>query len=199
MACGLLLTDDEVVSLAAISGRPWPVGLITVAATADAVRSAAARGLRSLTVRGIVTTDGEAADSTHPGIAAVIECFVRAANRIGAYIAPAGKPDVLAGASITAVPVADVWWLDSANAQGVHGFRRVNQEQALDALMEFGDRIGDGTLLTDVADPAGYTGAIRYGDGPDQVIAVPVGSADRWDRATLMAACIGAPVTTRSG
>jgi hypothetical protein len=55
----LVLTDDEVMALAALSGRAWWTGLSSVDATSNKdMTTAAARGLRSLAVRSLLTGDG---------------------------------------------------------------------------------------------------------------------------------------------
>ncbi|RYC11053.1 hypothetical protein [Nocardioides zhouii] len=60
----LALTDDEVMALAAVSGRAWWTALRTVDVTDenDMVR-ASGRGLRSLAVRSLVNEDGEPDDA----------------------------------------------------------------------------------------------------------------------------------------
>lgn len=55
----LVLTDDEVMALAATSGRAWWTGLRSVDITSDEdMTTATGRGLRSLAVRGLLTDDG---------------------------------------------------------------------------------------------------------------------------------------------
>lgn len=60
----LVLTDDEVMALAAVSGRSWwsPLRSVDTTDEADMV-PASARGLRSLGVRGLITEDGRPTDS----------------------------------------------------------------------------------------------------------------------------------------
>lgn len=190
MAQGILLTDDEIVALAALLGRPWPTGLPTVAATADELARAGMRGVRSLVIRGILTADAESGYTAHPGVAAVIETFVQAPRRIGAYIAPAAAVETMAGASITAVPVAGIWWIDSVTAQGVHGFRQAQAEEVLAAITELADQTRDGTLLAGSGDPSAYACVIVYGDLPDERTVVPANSSDGepWDHGPLQQA-----------
>jgi hypothetical protein len=56
----LIVTDDEVMSLAALTGRAWWTGLRSVDTDdeKDMLR-ASARGLRSMAVRGLVSEEGE--------------------------------------------------------------------------------------------------------------------------------------------
>ncbi|MBS9535728.1 hypothetical protein KIH27_19255 [Mycobacterium sp. M1] len=188
MAQGILLTDDEIVALAALSGHPWPTGLATVPAAAGELSRAGQRGIRSLVIRGIVTADAESGYTVHPGVAAVIETFVRAPRRIGAYIAPVDAVEVMAGAAIIAVPVAGIWWIDSATAQGVHGFRQADTDEVLAAIIDLADQTRNGTLLAEVDNPSAYACVIVYGDGPEQRTVVPAGSPDGWDRGPLQQA-----------
>lgn len=140
-----------------------------------------------MTIRGIVTADADAGYTVHPGVAAVIDTFVRAPRRIGAYIAPATATETMAGASITAVPIAGIWWIDSATAQGVHGFRQATQEEVVTAISELADQTRDGTLLAGVDDPSAYACVIVYGDGPDQRSVVSANRSDgsSWDSSQL--------------
>lgn len=57
-----LLTDDEIVALAIEADGPWPVPLITVALDREALTSARLRGIRSLTVRGLIADAGPLPD-----------------------------------------------------------------------------------------------------------------------------------------
>jgi hypothetical protein len=125
MINGLLLTDDEVIALAAVLGRPWPTGLATVESAPEALQEAGIRGIRSLAVRGLLTGDPttESGFVIHPELEAAVVGFLTAARHIGAYLAPADEPDRLAGASITAASSGSDWWLVSTTAQGVHGIR----------------------------------------------------------------------------
>lgn len=191
MSQGFLLTDDEIVALAALLGQPWPTGLVTVDATAGELSRAGMRGVRSMTIRGILTADVESGYAVHPGVSAVIETFLRAPRRIGAYIAPTADVETMAGAAITAVPVAGIWWLDSATAQGLHGFRQVEGEAVLEAVAELADQTQDGTLLAGFDDPPTYACVIVYGDQPDQRTVVLADSAHcgSWDRGPLRQAC----------
>ena len=60
----LMLTDDELMALAAVSGRAWWTGLrsVDVASEEDMIR-ASGRGLRSLAVRALISEDGTPAES----------------------------------------------------------------------------------------------------------------------------------------
>src|SRR5262245_23982737 len=138
MTNGLLLTDDEVIALAAVAGRPWPTGLATVDSTPEAQRDAGIRGIRSLAVRGLLTDDPAAVPGfvIHPELQSAVVGFLTATRHIGAYLAPIDEPRRLAGASITAAPSGSSWWLVSTTAQGVHGIRSASRLEVLDALAD---------------------------------------------------------------
>ncbi|WP_046318242.1 hypothetical protein [Mycobacterium sp. UM_Kg1] len=193
-AQAMMLTDDEVVALAAMLGRAWPTGLATVAATSDELTKAAVRGLRSLAARGIIAEDPEGGYRAHPGVVAVIQTFLRAPRRIGAYLAPVEAVQTMAGASITAVPVAGIWWIDSATADGVHGFRQAEGDDVLGTITELAEQTRDGTLLSGIDDPSSYACVIVYGDGTDEQTVVLANSTDRqsWDRGPLARALAAA-------
>jgi hypothetical protein len=186
----ILLTDDEVVAMAALLEQPWPTGLVTVDPSPHGLRDAALRGIRSLGVRGLLAGDPSGPDGfvIHPEIASVIEGFVTATRRIGAYLAPVQAPDSLAGASITAAAVEDRWYLDAATAQGVHSFRSASRLEMIDALADLAEKVSSGTLLTEADDPSCYACVIRYGTSADDKIVVAGGSgaATPWDRTPLL-------------
>lgn len=185
MAQGILLTDDEIVALAAMLGRPWPIGLATAAPTAGELTRAGARGVRSLVIRGIVTVGADSGYTPHPGIAAIVETFIRAPRRVGAYIAPAAAVDTMAGASITAVPVAGIWWVDSATAQGIHGFRQADRDEVVGAIADLADQTCDGTLLAGVDDPSAYVCVVVHGDDSAKRTVVTNDSAGAGSRESL--------------
>jgi hypothetical protein len=190
MAQSFLLTDDEVVALAALLEQPWPTGLATVPETVDGMGQAAIRGIRALAVRGLLTGDPGAAEGyvIDPDLAAAVDGFLQAPRRVGAYLAPADAPDVLAGASITAAAIGDGWWLDATTAQGVHGFRRATRLEVIDALAELAEKTHDGTLLAGAERPSAYACVIRYGDEGDQKFVVPYSgvTGGPWDRTPLV-------------
>jgi hypothetical protein len=190
MTLNILLTDDEVVALAAVLERPWPTGLRTVVSTTDGMRDAGLRGLRSLAVRGLLSGDPTEAPGyvVHPDVASVIDGFVTAELRVGAYVAPAAAPDALAGAAITAAAFGEGWSLDVTTVQGVHAFRRASRLDVLDALAGLAEKTYDGTLLAGVGDPRAHVCVIRHGKGPhDRIIVEPNPTSGLpWDRSPLV-------------
>lgn len=66
------LTDDELVALAAVSGRAWPIALRSVDTSSEEdMRVASARGLRSLAVRSLITESGTPSDD----LSVVLSCL----------------------------------------------------------------------------------------------------------------------------
>jgi hypothetical protein len=190
MISSLLLTDDEVIALAAVVGRPWPIGLATVASTAEALREAGVRGVRSLAVRGLLAANptSEPTHVIHPELEALVVGFLAAPSHVGAYLAPADEPDRLAGASITAARSDSDWLMVSTTAQGVHGIRPASQTEVLDAVAELAEKTHDGTLLSGSTDAAAYSCVIRWGDGEDQRLVVAGRGSDGlpWHRAAVV-------------
>ncbi len=133
----VLLTDDEVVALCAIDGRPWPLGLLTVGSSPDDLTQAGLRGVRSLLVRKLMTRSTDGTRSPHPLLVREVAAFIAATDRVAAHIAPAAGHDILAGASVTAARTADGWLTDAATADGVHSLRRVSADEACTAVVDF--------------------------------------------------------------
>ncbi|MDN4521284.1 hypothetical protein [Mycolicibacterium austroafricanum] len=159
----VLLTDDEIIALCAIDGRPWPLGLITVEATAVEVARAGMRGMRSLLVREYVREgDGETPEPD-PLLARYIATFLESPVRVGAYVAPATEPSTLGGASVTAAKSEDGWILDSATAAGVHAIRAVSAEEAYAAVTAMVAQAERGTLFAGEADPSRWICATTTG------------------------------------
>jgi hypothetical protein len=166
----VLLTEDEIVALSAVDGRPWPLGLITVGSTADELTQAGLRGIRSLAVRRLITESAEGQRRPDPLLAREIAAFISAEERVGAHIAPDASPDVLAGASITAAHTADGWLLDTATADGVHALRRMSPDEAATAVIDFVEA-AIGEARPDL------TCVVRYGQSGQNAIVVSDKSA----------------------
>ncbi|PQE00382.1 hypothetical protein CYL16_12235 [Mycobacterium sp. EPG1] len=150
----VLLTDDEIVALCAIDGRPWPLGLITVEAAAVEVARAGMRGMRSLMIREYVREVNGSAPEMNAVIAQFITTFLTSPNRVGVYVAPVTDPATLGGASVTAASSPDGWVVDSATAAGVHAIRAVSPHEALEAVSTLIVQAQSGTLFAEEADPA---------------------------------------------
>lgn len=179
-----LLTDDEIVALCAVDGRPWPVGLTTVGTSAEELSQAGMRGMRSLMVRRLaaVPSDGSGA-RPHEDILRDVAGFLDAPRRIGAYVAPAQEHAVLAGASVTAAQTRGGWLLDTATAAGVHALRRASADEAAAAITEVAEKARSGKLFNHAPDPNAWVCVVRL--GPDEVIALSGSGADGWDPARI--------------
>ncbi|WP_102144544.1 hypothetical protein [Mycobacterium hubeiense] len=190
-----LLTDDEIIALCAADGRPWPVGLTTVEATAEELTRAGMRGMRSLMVRRLAHADAEQPGMRpHEMIANDVAAFLDATTRIGAYIAPASDHSVLGGASVTAARTQDGWVVDTATAAGVHALRVASVDEAAAAVVGLAEQAYNGTLFADDED---WVCVVRYGADAGNVIAVAPGSVtgtadgapvSSWDPALIRAA-----------
>ncbi|GAY17814.1 hypothetical protein [Mycobacterium sp. shizuoka-1] len=191
MTRAFVLTDDEVVALAAIHNQLWPTGLATVPTAPEAMRDAGMRGIRSLMVRGLV--GGEFGPNgryaVDPELESAVNGFLGATRRVGAYLAPIGEPDRLAGAAITAAGAGSQWWLVNTTAHGVHSIRPSSRLEVIDALAELAEKTYDGTLLAASSDPSDYACVVRFGPGAvDRIVFAGNGAATGppWNRAQLV-------------
>jgi hypothetical protein len=173
-----LLTDDEIVALCAVDGRPWPVGLTTVDATADDLTRAGMRGMRSLMVRRLAHHDADAPGMRpHQLIADDVTAFLDSTDRVGAYIAPASDHSVIAGASVTAARTPTGWVVDTATAAGVHALRHTTDDEAADVVVGLIEQAYDGTLFSTDEERAAWMCVVRFGPQLVNAIAVSHGSA----------------------
>lgn len=157
-----LLTDDEIVAICAADGRPWPLGLTTVPATAEDLAHAGMRGMRSLMVRRLTRWEADSPGARpHEMIARDVAAFLDSDWRVGAYLAPAGDHSVLGGASITAARTPDGWILDTATAAGVHALRQASADEAMAAILDLAEKAYAGTLL---GSSAALVCVVRYGE-----------------------------------
>ncbi|OBC03422.1 hypothetical protein A5784_14470 [Mycobacterium sp. 852013-50091_SCH5140682] len=194
-----LLTDDEIVALCAADGRPWPIGLSTVAATPEEFARAGMRGMRSLMVRRLARADADRPGMRpHEMIADDVAAFLDSTHRIGAYIAPASDHSVLGGASVTAAQTPDGWVVDTTTAAGVHALRPASADDAAAAVLGLAQQTYAGTAFTDDDERAAWVCVIRY---RSDLLAVGYGSvsgtvdgkpAERWDP-EAMRTIFGAP------
>lgn len=173
-----LLTDDEIVALCAIDGRPWPLGLTTVRSDAAELTQAGMRGMRSLLLRQLATEgSNKAGGQPNALLLGLVSTFLGARRRVGAYIAPRAEPSALAGAAITVALTADGWLMDSTTAGGVHALRRVSADEATTAVADMAEKACSGEIFVGVADPNAWCCVLVYGAGPPTVIS-PGGELD---------------------
>jgi hypothetical protein len=171
-----LLTDDEIVALCAVDGRPWPLGLTTVDSTAEDLTRAGMRGMRSLMVRRLAHSDADKPGMRpHQMIADDVAAFLSATSRVGVYVAPISDHSVMAGASVTAARTASGWVVDTATAAGVHALRPASAEEAGDAVLELVTRAHGGTLFTD-EESLTWICVVRYGADARNTLIVGEGS-----------------------
>lgn len=173
-----LLTDDEIVALCAADGRPWPLGLNTVAMTAEELTRAGMRGMRSLMVRRLAGGNAEAPGvRPHQMIADDIAAFLDAADRVGAYLAPASAPTELGGAAVTAARARDGWILDTVTAAGVHALRQASTDEAITAVLELAEQTYSGMFFSDDTDRAAWVCVLRFGSNAQNAITIGYQSA----------------------
>lgn len=193
-----LLTDDEIVALCAADGRPWPVGLTTVEPTAEELSRAGMRGMRSLMVRRLAGGDADKPGvRPHEMIARDVAAFLDAADRVGAYIAPASDHSVLGGAAVTAARTSDGWVVDTATAAGVHALRAASADEATNAVLELAQKTYTGELFGNDTEASQWVCVVRYGADAENVLTISPGSisgvvsgstVETWDADRIRAA-----------
>ena len=173
-----LLTDDEIVALCAADGRPWPLNLATVEPTVEEFTRAGVRGMRSLLVRRLAGSNADA-PGVRPNelIAKDVSAFLRATERVGAYIAPASDHAALGGAAVTAARADDGWVMDTSTAAGVHALRAVTADEAATTVLALAESAYRGELFDDAENGAEWVCVIRFGPDAQNVVALSSGSA----------------------
>ncbi len=174
MTESLLLTDEEVVALAARHDSAWPGGIPTADGTESAVREAVFRGDRSLYVRGLRSDDG----GLTPGLADLLDAVLNSHRRIVGYLGDADYQRDGWGMASAHYAAADDWVFEAVNPLGIHEFvhrprdeHRSYMETSLQAALDGGpDQLsgrGDSPawfcLLADTPE-GGLIAAARRGD-----------------------------------
>ena len=145
----LLLTDEEVVALAAAREAAWPGGIPTVEGTERAVREAAFRGGRSLYVRGLSTDDG----GLTQGLSDLVEIVIGGRSRIVGYLGDAEYRRNGWGMASThyVAPTDRDWIFETVSPVGVHQLaqqpietHRSHLETVLQAAFGLGPEQGAG-------------------------------------------------------
>lgn len=165
---GLLLTDDEIVAVSALAGTPWPVGLATVGNTAETMRAAALRGVRSLTVRGLLAPRAGSTPGLPPDLQQAAAAFLQGDRRVGAYLARMDHPEVMEGAAITAAFHNGRWWIDVSTPDGIHALRPIAGAEARTTVEQFARGIQSGELLKTTPNPSAFGCVIRWGTADDE-------------------------------
>lgn len=129
----ILLTDDEVASVAIQFGIAWQYPLPTIENDQTALLNAGARGARSLIARGLANSDGKSL--TIDEAASTLVTKVGGATRsVVAYVAPRSNSSSLSGSSIylyqgSNESETDV--LDLVSASGIHDLRESTHAEAV--------------------------------------------------------------------
>lgn len=128
----VILTDDEIAAVALDRRLAWPMPFPTVVPDVDHLAAAAARGRRSLLVRGLANPSDSGVEIS-TDVAETLERAVSARN-IAAWVASEEDPSVLAGSStvIYRQPNGDL--VDLTSAIGIHDFRSLSAGDA-DAII----------------------------------------------------------------
>ena len=129
----LQLTDDEAAGLGALSARPWPTPLPTVADEEAALRAAAMRGIRSLLVRELA----EVADG-RPVPGAEVARVMEHVHRRGLRIAVTAVSDDSSAPAFAWYHYGDAdattWLTEGVTADGVRLLELTPREECLDAV-----------------------------------------------------------------
>lgn len=139
-AVGFLVTDDEIVTLAAAAGVVWPFGLNTVAAQGDAVAAAGFRGGRSLAVRGLAVPD---AGRLRPEreLTDLVGALASSSTHVMAQVCERALPAVPRGPMVLAGRTAGGWVVDSVTGAGVHALRRSAGDEVSTLVLRFADDV----------------------------------------------------------
>lgn len=121
-----LLTDDELVALAVDAGQRWPAPLPTVAGDDVAqLSAAAARGVRSLLVRGGL--EGSEPDAR----LATIASAAGSDRVVAGYVADAAGAPIGGGVVHAAIGTPSGWLLDEIQPSGLHRFGSFDSDAAV--------------------------------------------------------------------
>lgn len=144
------LTDDEILAVSVLTDRPWPSGLPTVPADEEAVRSATTRGLRSLSVRGLLEArDGRSVLSD--AVAGAVGGVAAAPTILSAAVVLATEPLGSFGPAMIVGAHDSHAVVDIVSGDGVHLLTTVDPSTAEEEFSRFlravfdGDRAPEGT------------------------------------------------------
>lgn len=133
-----LLTDDEVLALAGLESKDWPLPLLTIGEPTEAnLRLAAFRGMRTLTIRRLVKTpEGGHEAEVNPALRDKVVRILGASKVVLAHVSPPDRV-ALGGAAVVAFQSGEEWVIDSLAANGVHALSVVDKDGALSIMNEF--------------------------------------------------------------
>jgi hypothetical protein len=130
----LQLTDDEVAGLGALTARPWPTPLPTVADDADALRAAAIRGIRSLLVRDLAGVAADGRPVAGADVSTVVETMHEGSLRIAVTaVSTDGSTPAFAWYSHGGADTT-TWLTEGVTADGVRLLELTPREECLDAV-----------------------------------------------------------------
>ncbi|MET4160032.1 hypothetical protein [Agromyces sp. PvR057] len=130
----ILLTDDEVVAAAALLGGAWraPLPTVSVEDPGEMIK-AAARGRRSLGVRGLMQDGATLAPQLAEALSAIVR---RRPDRMG-YVGEVADRGLLAGGAFAAFLDGELGTLVVTTANGVNEFTRATQDEIDDFVVAF--------------------------------------------------------------
>lgn len=172
----ILLTDDEVASLAVARQTAWPSSLPTVPDDERALLDAVVRGRRSLLVRGLLTLTEGSGPEVDRQVCEWVDAVLSHPLQLSMYIGLDNLSPADPGFALYAYAATEsdrAWLTSTVSSDGVHAFAWQTREEVLEAAQ---------ALLTDAA--AGLPGddgialgqdrrfiVLRPGDSPQAVIA----------------------------
>jgi hypothetical protein len=130
-----LLTDDEVVAIAAHRGRPWPTIVTSVdTSSAHELASAMVRGTRSLVVRGLARTESGAIRLAGPLDTLIEPLFDDPSLHV--YSAPQRSPGQVDGGVVYIYPqdTSGRYPIEVVRGYGLHELSAVGRNDALALL-----------------------------------------------------------------
>ena len=138
----VLVTDDEVVALAAKADGAWPVPLPTVERQPDVLRVSGMRGIRSLAVRGLADTGTPGAVLYDEGLVDLVSSITRAEDRVLAFVARRDGIFQPRGALVGAFRASgESWIIDSMTGNGVHAIWGGPASEAAEAIARFAQAV----------------------------------------------------------
>jgi len=169
----VVLTDDEIAAVALHRHLAWPLPFPTVATDIDHLAAAAARGRRSLLVRGLATPT----DSGVEVAADIVGTLEQAASArcVMAWVASVDDPAVLAGSSTVIHRRGGDDVIDLTSAIGIHDFRDIPAADATAIVVALVKNVFDFGF----AGPTMPTIRLFVGEvGGDQVLVVSAGKLE---------------------
>lgn len=176
----VLLTDDEAVAVALHQSATWPGPLPSIDDTdADALITAARRGIRSLGVRELATIDADGTVALDDGLLALVRPLLVGDLELASFMARADLEPLTDGLTVLHHTTTDgsgeiTWVTHSVRPAGIHKLVRGNRGDAVELTRGLMAETFDKGVL----DPA---------NSIDASVMLLVSGAMRAERATLVA------------